>query len=372
MNRTAVMRTIGLSLSVFSFSLYAALSSDQTQSQLAHLNDKIGTLKQKLNGEQQQQTQAEHALSTVDIKLSRLVRQTHLIELEIARKQAEIQKGTRQAQQLSAQLKLHQIELMKQVRMVYMLGAHQPLKSLLMSDKTSTLERWLIFYQYIIHSRQQLMDNIFATQTALNETQHHLEQQITAQNQLSLQLHQERSTLAQAKTEQTQVVAQLTHTLKTDQQTLQEYERDKLNLSALLQRLALQQVARPVEIKASHEKQIPSPIQAGYTSMKPWNQGLVFFSREGTKVQAVRSGRVVFSDWLRGYGLLLILDHGHGWMSLYGYNQSLYRRVGEWVNAGDQIATVGHSGGRREDGLYFEVRRMGHVVAARQWLLARG
>ena len=96
--------------------------------------------------------------------------------------------------------------------------------------------------------------------------------------------------------------------------------------------------------------------------------GIWIKAPEAAAVKAVHHGRVVFSDWLRGYGLVLIVDHGSGYMSLYGYNQSLLLDTGDWVSAGDTIATVGNSGGRSDDGLYFAVRYKGKASNPKRWL----
>jgi septal ring factor EnvC (AmiA/AmiB activator) len=97
-------------------------------------------------------------------------------------------------------------------------------------------------------------------------------------------------------------------------------------------------------------------------------QGIVIRSRAGDPVIAVHRGRVLFSDWLIGFGLLTILDHGDGYMSLYGHNRSLLKEPGEWVETGDTVATVGNSGGRDEYGLYFEIRRKGKPTNPARWL----
>ena len=89
--------------------------------------------------------------------------------------------------------------------------------------------------------------------------------------------------------------------------------------------------------------------------------------KEGQEVHAVSHGRVAFSDWLRGYGLLMIIDHGDGYMSLYGHNNSLYREVGDWVEKGDSIAAVGNSGGIDRSALYFEIRKNGKPTDPVRW-----
>ncbi len=95
--------------------------------------------------------------------------------------------------------------------------------------------------------------------------------------------------------------------------------------------------------------------------------GVLIDASEGTEIRAITSGKVAFSDWLRGYGLLIIIDHGKGYMSLYAFNQSLYRQAGDWVNVGDVIASVGQSGGRSHSGLYFGIRNNGKPVDPLEW-----
>ena len=96
-------------------------------------------------------------------------------------------------------------------------------------------------------------------------------------------------------------------------------------------------------------------------------QGSLLEGREGTPIRAIHNGRVVFAEWFRGQGLLIIVDHGDGFMSLYGHNQSLLRETGEWVRAGEPIATLGSSGGRENPGLYFEIRQNGKPVNPAKW-----
>jgi septal ring factor EnvC (AmiA/AmiB activator) len=102
--------------------------------------------------------------------------------------------------------------------------------------------------------------------------------------------------------------------------------------------------------------------------MQKMNQGVTFFADEGAEVTAVYPGKVVFSDWLRGYGLLLIVDHGNGFMTLYAHNQSLFKNKGQWVSQNEHIANVGHSGGIKQNGLYFEIRLQGKAISPLGWI----
>jgi septal ring factor EnvC (AmiA/AmiB activator) len=151
-----------------------------------------------------------------------------------------------------------------------------------------------------------------------------------------------------------------------------------------LQRLLelIEQAVADLEVPAEYQAfeafrgQLPWPV-AGRASNRfgarrgqgtlRW-QGLVIPAEEGSTVNAIHHGRVVFADWFRGSGLLLIIDHGDGFMSLYAHNEALLREVGEWVSAGAAVATVGNSGGRAEPGLYFEIRKDGKPTDPVAWL----
>jgi septal ring factor EnvC (AmiA/AmiB activator) len=115
-------------------------------------------------------------------------------------------------------------------------------------------------------------------------------------------------------------------------------------------------------------KKLPPPIQGHRRSVEKMNQGVTFFADEGAEVTAVYPGKVVFSDWLRGYGLLLIVDHGNGFMTLYAHNQSLFKNKGQWVSQNEHIANVGHSGGIKQNGLYFEIRLQGKAISPLGWI----
>ena len=95
--------------------------------------------------------------------------------------------------------------------------------------------------------------------------------------------------------------------------------------------------------------------------------GVLIDAPEGMEIKAVTQGNVVYAEWMRGYGLLIIVDHGHGYMTLYAFNQSLYKKMGDTVEAGDVIASVGQSGGRSQSGLYFGIRKKGVPIDPLEW-----
>jgi septal ring factor EnvC (AmiA/AmiB activator) len=177
-----------------------------------------------------------------------------------------------------------------------------------------------------------------------------------------------------------QVLVQLNTQLDNQGGELKHLQTDEKQLQALVR--SLQELLSDIPVEASQQKpfkalkgQLRWPARGqlvkrfgslrGNSGLK-W-QGVLIEAPEGGQVRAVSKGRVAFADWMRGFGLLLIIDHGDGYMSLYGQNEALYKEVGEWVDSGEVVATLGASGGQTEAGLYFEIRHNGHPVNPLSW-----
>ena len=159
--------------------------------------------------------------------------------------------------------------------------------------------------------------------------------------------------------------------------------KDEKDLVALLERLRdaiadIPKVLAGAEPLSTRRGRVPWPVEGrvlqGFGTTAPDGravEGLLIGARAGADVQAIAHGRIAYADWLKGYGLLAIVDHGDGFMSLYAHNEALLKDVGDWVDAGDALATVGASGGRSEPGVYFELRRDGQPVDPAAWLARR-
>lgn len=191
-----------------------------------------------------------------------------------------------------------------------------------------------------------------------------------------LELQQQRETrrarrdaLDQARQAQQQLLARAEAEIQTRHARLQTLQQNRKALEKLLRDLRDVFADIPAEMpdETPFDKQrgkLPWPLAGSAQTQK---DGIVIAAKAGTRVHAVAHGRVAYADWLRGYGMLLIIDHGQGWMSLYGGNESLLRSVGDWVNAGDAVATSGQGEGNVA-GLYFGLRHDGKPVNPRPWL----
>ncbi len=340
----------------------------QTKTKLKDLDNKISKLQQTLVSAHDKQGILNHELAETEKQMGESLRQLRSIQQNIGTKQQKITQLQQQVAVFSTKLKIQQELLAKHVRTRYKMGEYQPLKWLLNQDNPYTINRMLTFYQYLIKSRQQMIDTVHETSDALTVSKNKLDSEIMGQQQLVQQVHLQQQKLEQDKLYHKTLIQVLSQDIRTTQQKLEEYQHNKANLSRLLGSLMQKSVIRTRYPFTQMRRKLPRPVQTGRNSFQKMNQGVTFFAKEGDPVTAVSAGKVVFSDWLKGYGLLLIVDHGQGFMTLYAHNQSLFKRKGEAVLQGEQIAAIGHSGGLKQNGLYFEVRQRGKAIPPLEWL----
>lgn len=341
----------------------------QTQTKLNELNGKIDLLKRTLASANDRRGALNKELSGTEKKIGEGVQKLHLIELTMQTKEQKITQLQNKATELNRLLVIQQQLLANHVRAHYEMGEYQPLKWLLDQETPYQINRLLTYYQYIIQSRKDLIIQIAKTRKTIKVNQNTLHSELAQNINLQKQLLENQQKLTQDKSYHTALINSLNSEIEDKEHALHEFEKDKTNLSRLLLNLAQNSSAKSTLSFAAMRKKLQRPVQTNGAHPVHMNQGLTFFADEGTKVTAVFPGKVVFSDWLRGYGLLLIIDHGQGFMTLYAHNQSLFKQKGQTVQQNEQIARVGHSGGIKQNGLYFEIRLRGKAISPQEWLI---
>ncbi len=340
----------------------------QTQNKLKQLDAQINNLRQNLATAHDKKGVLNQELSGTEKQIGEGVHKLRTIQREINGKEHKIAELHVKAEALNKQLATQQELLANHVRARYQTGEYQPLKWILNQDDPYKISRVLTYYQYIIKSRQELIKQIDETRNNLSENKNKLHSELSENQQLQSQLSQHQQQLEQNKKYHTTLIHSLDNEIQNKQHDLQEFQKDKANLSQLLKSLAEQSVVQSSKPFIQMRKKLPLPVHIEHRSLSRMNQGVTFFAEEGAVVTAVYPGKVVFSDWLKGYGLLLIIDHGQGFMTLYAHNQSLFKHKGQTVRQNEQIASVGHSGGIKQNGLYFEIRLRGKAVPPLDWL----
>ena len=218
------------------------------------------------------------------------------------------------------------------------------------------------------------------TLTELADVQQQLDDNLSQLQQQETELARQSQELAAARDERAAALAALDADIDSRSQELEQLQFDQAELQALLDEIArsmegVRSFADVPPITASQGRlnrpvngDVAARFGSTYGGGSLSRQGIIIRTSEGSPVQAIHPGQVVFSDWLRGAGLLVIVDHGAGYMSLYGGNEALAKNAGDWVDAGEVLATSGLGGENGSPGLYFEIRRNGSALDPEDWL----
>ncbi|MBI2380574.1 MAG: peptidoglycan DD-metalloendopeptidase family protein [Gammaproteobacteria bacterium] len=318
---------------------------------------------------------AEQALAELEARLNEAVRQLRGTEAELAKTRDSILALRTEKTELEQDRERQKADLGQQLRGAYATGRQDLLKLVLNQEDPEELGRLLAYYGYLSRARGQDISKLTGTLAQLKQVETALFDEARELDALKARQEAEQQSLAGLQAERSQQVAALKSTLSQQDKKLQQLKTDAKSLEDLLialrEELARMSEAAALKGLAGQEGKLAWPIAA--TPWRPFGspspQGLratatEFRAAEGAIVSALHQGRVIFADWLRGYGLVLIVDHGEGWMSLYGHAQSLLKTPGDWVDAGEPVATAGLSGGQEIAGLYFEIRHQGVPVDA--------
>jgi len=260
------------------------------------------------------------------------------------------------------------------------MGRQQQVKLLLNQEQPSAIGRALVYFGYLSRARLAQIEVMRMTLQQLRDLEQSVGEKTQQLNELRIRHEDESARLRQQKGAREQLLAEVTRELASRGGELKRLRNDEQQLQELV--ASLQEVLADVPAAAGEQRPFKTmkgklswPARGelarsygsrrGNTGLK-W-QGVLIAAPEGGKVRAISQGRVAFADWMRGFGLLLIIDHGDGYMSLYGQNQALYKEVGEWVDTGEVVATLGASGGQTKAGLYFELRHKGRPINPLGW-----
>ncbi|MEL0635591.1 peptidoglycan DD-metalloendopeptidase family protein [Marinomonas sp. TI.3.20] len=348
----------------------------------AEAKQQIQTLQKdlkKLNGwlkeTKSQRSDVEKGLESKEKAIEGLLKKIN--DLQESLKKGEQQLGKLKQQQQSFQLSIQKQndQIAAQLRAVYRSGKQEGIKLLLNGSEPEESMRLLQYNRYFSTARQSLINGYANEVNDLNLVEKSIRQKRAQQAQEEASLNEQRAGLVKEKAARRVLLAKLDKDLAKGNQRSQQLAQNQKDLKEMLKRLeeALADVKLPdQDVPFSSQKgKLVSPLRKLVrlpTDGKVNLGGVTLEAKEGTKVHAIFNGRVVFADWLRGFGFLMIVDHGNGYMSLYGYNQSLLKEVGEWVNANDVIATVGSSGGRSESALFFAIRHNGTPLSPLSWV----
>lgn len=344
------------------------LTMRQTQNQLKQIETQMSQLQRHINHTHDQQHLINQELAKTEKKIHEAQEKIKKNQHEVMNKQQQIVALAQQNRLLNDQLQQQQRLLAKHLLINYKTKNNSHFSALTPQEQRDAQTRLLVFNQYLIRARQKMITNMNTIKTALLRNQNKLDRDLATQKNLQQTLHKQQQHFDQDKQYRTQLIQSLNHDIQTQQNTLLACQRNKANLSKLLHELTRRSAILTQRPFTSMKKRYPMPVITNKNRIRKINQGIVFPANEGTPVSAIFPGKIVFADWLNGYGLLMIIDHGRGFMTLYANNRSLLKHKGDIVKQGDKIAFVGHSGTLKENGLYFEIRQRGKAVNPLEWM----
>ena len=348
--------------------------------ELKKLRSVIKTLQNELNVARSSHDKLRQELRHHEKKIGNISSELTQLNNQLKTHTRALRKQQKQEKLLRSELYNHRNNLKQQVRSAYTIGNQGHLKLLLNQQNPATLGRVLSYYDYFIKVRAKNINEVIDKLSKVEKLQASIKQEKFKLEQIQRSLSEEKQALGQTKKRRVSILVKLDKDIRSKDRKLGNMLEDEKRLERLLKTLkqALPVFPDKTETLTSFARQkgylqwpVKGRLRVKYGSSRKlgklrW-QGVVINAREGSEVSAISHGQVVFSDWLQGYGLLVIIDHGDNFMSLYGFNQSLYKGPGDWVEAGDIIATVGESGGQTKSGLYFEIRKNGKPTNPSRW-----
>lgn len=350
---------------------------------LEQVRTQIRTLTEQRRALQGERGSAADALRSADGEVSNVVRALRRSEAAIATQETELTRLEGERAALERRLSGQRAALAALVRSAYALGRHEQLKLLLAQDRVADLARVMVYHRYFQDDRLARIHGLTDELTALAALGERVEATRASLNATRLDQQAQLQQLEGERDSRRTLVASLEAQYHDAEQRLQALGHDEKALVQLLERLrdVLADVPRQLDDAkplASRRGALPWPLSGvlltGYGGRLPDGrtaEGWLIAGTAGAEVRAISHGRVAFADWLKGYGLIVIVDHGDGWMSLYANNDALLKDGGDWVRAGEPIATVGSSGGQGRAALYFELRQGSKPVDPRSWLKRR-
>jgi septal ring factor EnvC (AmiA/AmiB activator) len=373
----------------------AAASAAGPTDQLQELRGRIDRLQRQLAESEGSKSEAVDALKASEQAISNANRK--LFQLGERARGAKGAMGRLESQRARAEANAQsQQELLaKLLYQQYLAGQPEPLRVLLNRQSPDEIARQMHYLGYVTRARAELIDSLRRDLADIDRLSRELQDKSQEVARLRDEQAAQMRQLEQERESRARVLDQVSHEIEQQRREIGSLKRNEERLAKLVDRLAKEIAKAPVREPARvRNEQLPDAAQnsaASFRELKgrlrlpvvgelasrfgtarpdggPSWKGLFIAARDGQEVRAVAAGRVVYADWLRGFGNLIILDHGGGYMSLYGNNDSVYRQVGDTVKAGDPIAAVGATGGNTQTGLYFELRFQGKPFDPLSWV----
>ncbi len=355
------------------------VSKEQAERELAELRERMEAVQERLRADRGERGELEARLETLDRSIAGLAADIRGIEQSRGQVRTELARLEDRKQELRRQMAAQRERVAELAYSTYVMGRQSQLKLFLNQQNPAVINRMLGYHDYIVAARARTVERINEWAAEIEALAGEQEARREELAEIEAELRSEQQALQARRGERKIALAALNERIAASRDELARLGENENRLREVIKEIEEHLAARSAggpaegafrEMRGELRLPVSAPIVAGFgetrsTGVK-WD-GIMFRPDGGAEVKAIFEGRVVFADWLRGFGLLLIIDHGDGFMSLYSHNESLFKQVGDWVDTAEIISTVGTSGGLDEPGLYFEIRSDGEPQNPLSW-----
>ena len=361
---------------------YVSAADDKQQARLEKLDSSISKLEKKLRSRDKQKDSLQNELKKVEVEASQLKGNLRKLGKEIRTVVAELSTLKRQETDLQARIVQQADVIAEQIAAAHKLGDQEPIKLLLNQEDPQQIARVFKYYDYFLQARSEKIASYMNDVKSLSEVIARISSQQLALKRSQSDLKKGQEKLRGRVAKRSVTLKQLDASLVSDKKKLGSLQRERSELEEILSAVeeAVAEMTLPSNYQPflSRKGKLGWPLKGrvahSYGSQRSgelrW-EGWLISASAGTAVNAVHNGRIVFSNYLRGFGLLAIVDHGDGYMTLYAHNQELLKDTGDWVQSNELVARAGDTGGLSKPALYFEIRSQGKPADPKVWLEKR-
>ncbi len=386
MSARSLLSIIGCIIALFILPIgsgaHAQLNTATAQKEkLAELQAELRARQQVLENNKASAQELENVLKKSELEIAKVAKALSTTRQALQNVEQEQSKLEEEQEGLKAAIRNQQSMLSSQLKSAFMAGHYDYAKMLFYQDDARTFERIITYYQYVAKARQEEIESFRSNVARLEEVNAELDEK--AQSLLALREEQEgqRAVLITRQDDRKTTLKKINKTIASENQKIASLQADEQALKEAIEaaQIAAERAAREAEFSMNGlvklKGKMSAPVKGRIRNLfgtrrqgqVSW-KGIVIDGAEGDPVNSIAPGRVLYADWLRGFGLVAIVDHGEGYMSVYGHNQALLKQAGDDVRQGERIALVGRSGGQEYPNLYFEIRHKGKALNPRAWL----
>ena len=355
--------------------------ANSQKEKLAELQAELRARQQVLENSRASAQELESVLKASELEIAKVAKALSTTRQALKNVEQEQAKLEAEQEGLKTAIRKQQSLLSSQLKSAFMAGHYDYAKMLFYQDDARTFERVITYYQYVAKARQKEIESFRSNVARLEEVNAELSEKALSLAALKDEQEGQRAVLITRQDDRKATLKKINKTIASENQRIASLQADEKALKDAIEaaRITAERAAREAEVSmdglAKLKGKLAAPVKGRIRNLfgsrrqgqVSW-KGIVIDGAEGDPVNSIAPGKVLYADWLRGFGLVAIVDHGEGYMSVYGHNQALLKQAGDDVRQGERIALVGRSGGQEYPNLYFEIRHKGKALNPSSWL----